>query len=880
MARDLRLGIWHPASMPNRPTPLVEAERALAQVDDDPASAIKIAEGVLTSTHEPEATAVALRCIGRARARQGDPRDARRVLRRAIKVAETNRLVVRAAQARASLVVVLVTLGEFESALAEAAKAETALTGADLGHLLAQHAVALSRLDRTEDALAAYNQALRLTPRSDPRTTALMLSNRGLLLTYRGAFGPARRDLDRAAELCRQHRLRAVESLVIHNLGYLALLEGNLVSALAELDRSEMLRRDLAVDVVEVVLDRAEALLAANLSSEAVTTARTAVDLAAASGRRADLAEAELTLARALLAAGSPDSARTHATRARTLFRTQGRTGWAAIADELALRARWEAGDRSPQLIKDALICAKGLEDAGWRASALRARVVAAEALITAGRSAEATAELRSAGAARRRGDAELRVAAWHAEALLRLARGERGGALRALTAGLDVVSAHSAALGATDLRTQSMTRGRRLADLGLILVMERDRPRDVLRWLERVRTTVLRRRPARPPRDARLAADLAELRRVTTRITQVRAAGNDTSELRRQQLRLERTIRDHARQARGGGEANDHLDIGTLGAALEDRALVEYFFLPNDRLFAIVLVDRRCTVTRLGSYNDALREAESLRFALHRLARRHGSTDSLAVANATRAYAAAALDAILLGPLQRLIADREIVVVPTMRLHALPWPALPSLAGRPVSVAPSAALWLAAAQAPRRRGGSVVVVAGPDLVFAEPEVRAVARRYPGATQFSGQAATAEGVSRAMDGARVAHIACHGHFRSDNPQFSSLRLADGPLMVYDLERLRRAPNLIVLSSCDAGLSTVHPGDEVMGLSSALFALGTRTLVAAVNPVDDEAAMTLMIDFHARLAEGRSPAAALAEAQQEHGVIGFACFGAG
>ena len=66
----------------------------------------------------------------------------------------------------------------------------------------------------------------------------------------------------------------------------------------------------------------------------------------------------------------------------------------------------------------------------------------------------------------------------------------------------------------------------------------------------------------------------------------------------------------------------------------------------------------------------------------------------------------------------------------------------------------------------------------------------------------------------------------------------------------------------------------------MGLSSALFALGTRTLVAAVSPVDDEAAMTLMIDFHARLASGRSPAAALAEAQQAHGVIGFACFGAG
>ena len=865
--------------MPTRPTPLVHAERALAQVDDDPVAALKIAEGVLAVTTDAEATTVALRCIGRARARQGDPRDARRVLRRAIKVAERGNLAVRAAQARASLVVVLVTLGEFEPALAEAAKAESALSGADLGHLLAQLAVALSRLDRTEEALSAYNRALRLTPRSDPRTTALMLSNRGLLLTYRGAFGPARRDLHRAAELCRQYRLRAVESLVIHNLGYLALLEGNLVSALAELDRSETLRRELAVDVVEVVLDRAEALLTANLSAEAVTTARTAVELASASGRRADLAEAELTLARAFLVAGSPASARSHASRARTLFRRQGRTGWAAIADELALRGRWESGERNPQLIKDALTCAQGLEEAGWRASGLRARVLAAEALIADGRPAEAATELRSAGAARRHGDADLRVAAWHAEALLRLARSDRPGALRALTAGLDVVNAHSAALGATDLRTQSMTRGRRLANLGLSLVMERDRPRDVLRWLEQVRTTALRRRPARPPRDARLAADLADLRRITSAITQVRAAGHDTSDLRRQQLRLERAIRDHARHARGGGESNGRLDIGVLGATLGDRALVEYFW-QDDHILAVVLVDGRCSITRLGSYDEALHEAESLRFALHRLARRHGSPDSLAVANATRAYAAAALDNALLAPLRRLIADREIVVVPTMRLHALPWPALPSLAGRSVSVAPSAALWLAAAWAPRRRSGGTVLVAGPDLVFAEPELRAVAEIYPGASQLSGPAATAESVQLSMDGARIAHIACHGHFRSDNPQFSSLRLADGPLMVYDLERLRRAPDLIVLSSCDAGLSAVHPGDELMGLSSALFALGTRTLVAAVNPVDDEAAMTLMIDFHSRLATGRSPAAALAEAQQAHGVIGFACFGAG
>ncbi len=66
----------------------------------------------------------------------------------------------------------------------------------------------------------------------------------------------------------------------------------------------------------------------------------------------------------------------------------------------------------------------------------------------------------------------------------------------------------------------------------------------------------------------------------------------------------------------------------------------------------------------------------------------------------------------------------------------------------------------------------------------------------------------------------------------------------------------------------------------MGLSAALFALGTRTLVASVMPVHDESARHLMVDFHRRLSAGRAPASALAAAQASLGVLGFACFGAG
>jgi len=858
---------------------LARAERAADLVDRDPDAALAAAAALITPGADPETTSVALRTTARVHARQGRALDARRSLHRAIRVAEKGGLPVRAAQARSSLVVVLVSLGQFDAALTEADAAAPALSGHDSGLLIAQRAVVLSRLDRTDEALAAYSEALDVLPVADVSLRAMVWSNRGLLHTYRGNFDGARRDLERCLDLCDRHQLRAVAADAIHNVGYLALLRGDLVASLEHLDRSERLRGELQLDALPTVLDRADVLLTANLAEESRRAAHAAVAIASTAGRQADLAEAELTLARAELVAGNALGARHHAVRARSMFHHQGRDGWAAIASELALRARWLAGERGRRIVADARQCAEGLTATGWNAPALRARILAAEALLARGRRAEAAEELRGVAAARRRGPADLRVAAWHAEALVRLAHGDRGGALRAVSAGLDVVDAHSAALGATDLRAQSMTRGRPLADLGLDLVIGRDRPRDVLRWLERARTTALRRRPARPPRDAGLAAQLADLRRVTTSITAARGAGQDTSDLRREQLRLERSVRDHARHARGGGETTSRFDVGRLADALGDRGLVEYFYV-GDELRAVVLVDGRCRVVTLSSYGDALSEAESLRFAMHRLARRHGTEASLGVALVMRDHAAAALDASLLGPIERLLGDRDLVIVPTMSLHALPWPALPSLQGRPVSVAPSAAQWVDAACAPRRRTGDVVLVAGPDLMFAEPELRAVGRHYRGAVRLRGQSATAERVQLAIDGARVAHIACHGHFRTDNPQFSSLRMADGPLMVYDLERLRQAPDLIVLSACDTALSAVHPGDELVGLSSALFALGTRTLVAAVSPVDDEAAMTLMIDFHARLAHGRSPAAALADAQQAHGVIGFACFGAG
>ncbi len=217
-----------------------------------------------------------------------------------------------------------------------------------------------------------------------------------------------------------------------------------------------------------------------------------------------------------------------------------------------------------------------------------------------------------------------------------------------------------------------------------------------------------------------------------------------------------------------------------------------------------------------------------------------------------------------VLGPLAGVIRDRPLVVVPTGPLQSLPWSVLPSCRARPVSVAPSAALWLAACEAPLG-GSGVAVAAGPGLPGAEAEAVTVARIH-GVEPLLGALAGVGAVTAAIDGVNLAHLAAHGHVHPRNSLFSAVRLADGPLAVHDLERLRRAPDLVVLSACNVGSHAVVAGDELLGLTATFLAAGTQQVVASVLPVPDAATATLMEAFHAGLASGETAAAALARAQ--------------
>ena len=175
----------------------------------------------------------------------------------------------------------------------------------------------------------------------------------------------------------------------------------------------------------------------------------------------------------------------------------------------------------------------------------------------------------------------------------------------------------------------------------------------------------------------------------------------------------------------------------------------------------------------------------------------------------------------------------------------------------------------------------AVVAVAGPGLERAYDEVLDVARAWPSPVLLTEGAATGDAVLAAVDGADLVHVAAHGHHQRDSPLFSSIKLFDGPLVGYDLDRLRRPPKQVVLSACDLGQATVRPGDEALGLTRALLHSGTSTVISGVAKVSDRGAADLMVDYHRRLATGSPPAYALADSlAATDEPLPFVCFGAG
>lgn len=234
-----------------------------------------------------------------------------------------------------------------------------------------------------------------------------------------------------------------------------------------------------------------------------------------------------------------------------------------------------------------------------------------------------------------------------------------------------------------------------------------------------------------------------------------------------------------------------------------------------------------------------------------------------------------------------KLEGARELVIVPTGELFALPFAALPDASGKalgarvPMSFVSQLSLLVEATSA-APAAGPALVVADPDgsLPHARVEGAEVAAAAGGkAKVLEGGAATEGAVKGRVGFLREApppgtlHLATHGLLDKGAHLRSSLVLApdeveDGKLTFLEVfsDLDLRATPVVILSACNTAIGETRGGDEVAGLARAFQYAGAAWVVASLWEVSDEASARLMAALHRELARGEPVDRALRAAQ--------------
>lgn len=737
-----------------------------------------------------------------------------------------------------------------------------------LATVLAQRALVVLRSGDTTAALDAFDTAVGHAAAMEPRDRAIVMLNRGVLQLEQVRPQAAREDLSRAVAHAQEAGDATLESMARHNLGYVDFTVGRIPKAIAAYRQAASAWPGDPHPAMQ--LDLARALREAGLHREADQ----ALVQVAAHARSArlfqDLAETELVRAECALATGDAQAALARARAALRRFARRGNLRWQRHAQLLVLTCERAtltrtADGAAPGLRRIAVAAQQLAEDCRTERRddlARAAEVLAAECRLRAG------AEVPVLAAPRRTDPLPLRLAVREVRALAFAGAGDGGRALREVRRGLDELGEFQRGLGSLDLRTAGAVHAVALAHVGLDVALGRGRAGDVLALVERSRATSTRLPRLRPPEDERTVELLAELRQVEDKVAALAGETAATAELSRLRSRastLQRTLRARAWELEGDADdlPSRAPGAGVVRAAAEhDGVAFVSYARHRERWLAVVVHRGRSRVVPLADTAEVAAEVRRVRADLDAIASPNLPGPIAGAVRGSLRAGLERLDTSLQAPLG--LAGESVVLSCSGPLTVLPWGLLPSRAAAPTVVVPSAGAWLRGRERRRPARPRAVALAGPALIASEQEARAVTRTW-GGELVVGDAATTAATLRALTRADVLHVAAHGSHREDNPLFSSLRLADGPLYAYEIDPVHEAPHCVTLSACEAGLVTLRPGDEGLGLTHVLLHVGVVSVVAGVARVRDDVAAVTMQRVHALMAAGTSSAEALASA---------------
>jgi tetratricopeptide (TPR) repeat protein len=814
----------------------------------------------------------------------------------------------------------LMLLGRYERALEVAEQARGIFRRAGdlwrLARLEINVANIHQRQARSSEALEAYERAYQqLGPYKDQEAMAAALHNMAVCLISLNDFERAIETYRRARNVSAENNMPLVVAQSDYNIAYLYFLRGDYQRAIQGLGATRDLCRKNQLEYHSALcdLDQSEIYLELNLSREAAQLAQRAQKQFEKLGIVLEAGRSLVNLAIALHQQEESAAALDLFQQAREVFAKENNAAWQALIELYRALVLLETGEEQAA-VEPSRAALKFFDTEGLSRRAILCHLLLARALHHTGRLGEA--QEHSEAALRLLAGIEAPMLAFHAHMIV-------GDFQRTL--GKSRQSYHSYQRAQRNLEAlRSRLQGEELKIafmknrvdvyeklVGICLEQKRSAAFErAFRYMEHAKSRSLvelvfgvsRSKPAlhqRNPLERRIGVESSErltklrqelnwcYRRLD--IEQTRPEGISLPQIRELQA-LARSKEDELIEVigelrRGHGDAADlkeaaPVKLDDIQAALGDETtLVEYFQI-GSRLIAAVLTQRSLEIAPLMDIGDLASSIRMLGFQLSKFEVRGldsiQSSQSLLAATQSRLRD---LYSQLVGPLAGKLSGRRLVVAPHGVLHYLPFHALLDgdtyLIDRfTIAYAPSASMYAICAGLGRR---SLLRNAGTSLLLGVPdkrtpwipqEIRSVAEILPNSKICIGRKAGINALRTTGASSRIIHIATHGVFRRDNPMFSSVRLGDSYLNIYDLYELRLPVELLTLSGCGTGLSVVAAGDELLGLVRGLLSTGAEALLLSLWDVHDRTTAQLMVAFYRGIRNHRDKGEALREAMLE------------
>lgn len=801
------------------------------------------------------------------------------------------------AEACVSMTVPLAILGRYDEA---AAASEDALevfkkndrieSAGKAEHNLGNIRLRQERFDEAETILISARK--RFLDGTDVDKLVQIDNCLAMAISYQHRFVEAKNIYQRVSEKAKDAGLKVTEAEIESNLGALALLQADFDGALLHYQSSHDIYSDLGMEHQAAIAEQeiADVYLELRLLPEAERLYRKARELFARLGMTAELAHANLFLARSLIELGLVHEAAIPLGIAKECYEKEDNpTGGAKV--ELALAHLDILKDHTESAKKRATQSAEHFAAVSYWGKLIEALIVSGEAELRAGSVYEAQAIFKRAlSESDKRRVPHLKLPCLAALGRLALIKNLTYEAEEYFTDAIELTEAIRAPIRGEEFRS-AFVNDKMAPYKGLLqLHLQRGEKHDLIRGFaiaEQMRARSLSelmldnsiRRLDHDPFTEVIYDELTQIREELTwlyrRQFQTRPEQSVLQQIESREFEYSELNRRLAKyQLPPKRDVSATTNINRLQYLLGDSATLVEYVQVNDRYKAFVITEGDIAVYELGFVAEVDELIAKARSSIDKMQRAPaGGPSSDAVYSMRRMLAA--LYEKLIGPMRGELRHQRIAIIPIGTLNYVPFHALFDGLGYLVEsadivTAPSASILMSCSERKEDPSGKAVLVGVSDEYIPQvrEEVRQLAAEIPKSVMLLDDDAKRGAVVEHAKRSKLLHLACHGRFRSDNPMYSNLQLADGFLNVRDVYQLDLTGcGLVVLSGCETGLSLVDPGNEVIGLIRGFLAAGARSMILSGWQVADEATYHLFKGFYRNLLNGKSASTALCAVQR-------------